>query len=85
MNNIVIRKYKESDIKAMVEIWNEVVEEGVAFPQIDGLTEESLDAVIAGQLPHYAAVTRADDKNVLGVFVHRHRHMGDQSPCRRSK
>ena len=25
----------------MVEIWNEVVEEGVAFPQIDGLTEES--------------------------------------------
>ena len=37
MNNIVIREYKESDIKAMVEIWNEVVEEGVAFPQIDGL------------------------------------------------
>lgn len=41
MSNIVIREYKESDIKAMVEIWNEVVEEGVAFPQIDGLTEES--------------------------------------------
>ena len=41
MNNIVIREYKESDIKAMVEIWNEVVEDGVAFPQIDGLTEES--------------------------------------------
>ena len=41
MSNIVIREYKESDVNSMVEIWNEVVEEGVAFPQIDGLTEES--------------------------------------------
>ena len=36
MSNIVIREYKESDVNSMVEIWNEVVEEGVAFPQIDG-------------------------------------------------
>lgn len=28
-----IRKYNESDVPAMVRIWNEVVEEGVAFPQ----------------------------------------------------
>lgn len=28
-----IRKYKESDIPAMVRIWNKIVEEGVAFPQ----------------------------------------------------
>lgn len=41
MSNIVIREYKESDVNSMVEIWNEVVEEGIAFPQIDGLTEES--------------------------------------------
>lgn len=39
MSNIVIREYKESDVNSMVEIWNEVVEEGVAFPQIDGLTD----------------------------------------------
>ena len=38
---IKIRKYEPSDIPAMVRIWNEVVEEGVAFPQEDGLTEES--------------------------------------------
>ena len=31
MSNIVIREYKESDVNSMVEIWNEVVEEGVAF------------------------------------------------------
>ena len=30
---MVIRKYEAEDIPAMVEIWNEVVEEGIAFPQ----------------------------------------------------
>ena len=38
---VEIRKYEPADIPAMVRIWNEVVEEGVAFPQEDGLTEES--------------------------------------------
>lgn len=30
---IKIRKYEPADIPSMVQIWNEVVEEGVAFPQ----------------------------------------------------
>ena len=38
---IRIRKYEESDIPGMVSIWNEVVEEGVAFPQTEYLTQES--------------------------------------------
>lgn len=29
---IVIRAYTEKDLPAMVEIWNQVVEDGVAFP-----------------------------------------------------
>lgn len=28
-----IREYTEKDIPAMVRIWNEVVEDGIAFPQ----------------------------------------------------
>ena len=35
---IVIRAYAEKDLPAMVEIWNQVVEDGVAFPQEDALT-----------------------------------------------
>lgn len=27
-----IRAYREADVPAMVRIWNEVVEEGVAYP-----------------------------------------------------
>lgn len=37
---VIIRKYNAEDIPGMIAIWNEVVEEGVAFPQ-----EEYLDLV----------------------------------------
>ena len=30
---IKIRAYREEDLWEMIAIWNEVVEEGVAFPQ----------------------------------------------------
>ena len=32
-NNIILRRYKTDDIFEMIDIWNEVVEEGIAFPQ----------------------------------------------------
>ncbi|MBR1476989.1 MAG: GNAT family N-acetyltransferase [Lachnospiraceae bacterium] len=36
-----IRQYRESDVQRMCEIWNEVVEEGIAFPQEEPLTEKT--------------------------------------------
>ena len=39
--NIKVREFNESDIQAANEIWNEVVEDGVAFPQEECLTEKS--------------------------------------------
>lgn len=32
---MLVRKYDNKDINSMVTIWNEVVENGVAFPQED--------------------------------------------------
>ena len=32
-HDIEIREYVPEDLDQMVEIWNEVVEEGIAFPQ----------------------------------------------------
>ena len=32
---MIIREYTDKDISQMVKIWNEVVEEGIAFPQED--------------------------------------------------
>ena len=41
---MIIRKYEPNDIEKMISIWNEVVDEGVAFPQ-----EEKLDFVTGRQ------------------------------------
>lgn len=38
---MTIRPYNEKDLPAMIAIWNEVVEEGIAFPQEETLTEEN--------------------------------------------
>lgn len=35
---ITIRKFEAKDVARMAEIWNQVVEDGVAFPQEEGLT-----------------------------------------------
>ena len=34
---MIIRKYEEKDLQQMIDIWNEVVEDGIAFPQEDFL------------------------------------------------
>ena len=61
-----IRKYSENDVPAMVHIWNEVVEEGVAFPQLELLDEESGRAFFAAQT--YCGV--ADDNGtVVGLYI----------------
>ena len=39
--NINVRAYTEKDLSDMIRIWNEVVEDGVAFPQEEFLTEET--------------------------------------------
>lgn len=39
--NSIIRKYTEEDLPQMIQIWNEVVEDGIAFPQEDLLTADT--------------------------------------------
>ena len=50
----------------MVRIWNQVVEEGVAFPQLDFLTEETGRAFFAEQT--YCAVAD-EDGTVMGLYI----------------
>ena len=61
-----IRKYCENDVPAMVCIWNEVVEEGVAFPQEEFLDERSGRAFFAAQ--SYCGVAVADGR-VVGLYI----------------
>jgi L-amino acid N-acyltransferase YncA len=39
--NITIRPFEKSDIPALINIWNTIVESGNAFPQEDYLTEKT--------------------------------------------
>lgn len=61
-----IRAYRESDVPEMVRIWNEVVEEGVAFPQLEPLDEESGKAFFAAQT--YCGVAE-DDGKIVGMYI----------------
>jgi len=39
--NLEIRKYTEKDLTEIIRIWNEVVDEGIAFPQEELLNRET--------------------------------------------
>ena len=46
-----VREYNENDLARMIEIWNEVVEEGIAFPQEEILDAEAADIrALAGHM-----------------------------------
>ena len=38
---IAVRKYEEKDLDEMIAIWNDVVEDGIAFPQEEFLNKET--------------------------------------------
>lgn len=48
--NIIIRPYQDADLPSMNQIWNEVVEDGVAFPQEDFLNAETGKAFLQSRL-----------------------------------
>ncbi len=62
-----VRKYQSRDTAAMMAIWNEVVEEGNAFPQEDVLTDSNGDAFFASQ--SYCGVAVDFAANVHGLYV----------------
>lgn len=64
---MAVRKYTEADVPAMVNIWNQVVEEGVAFPQEELLTVETGRAFFAGQT--YCGVFESEQGEILGLYI----------------
>ena len=62
-----VRKYEAADLPAMIDIWNEVVEDGVAFPQEEKLTPETGAAFFAG--PSYTGVAEDEAGAVVGLYI----------------
>lgn len=64
---IRVREYKEYDLPELIRIWNQVVEDGIAFPQEEALDEVSGKAFFADQT--YTAVAENEKGQVLGLYI----------------
>lgn len=61
-----VREYKEADVPAMARIWNEVVEQGMAFPQESPMTNEEASCFFAQQT--HCGVAEMEGK-VVGMYI----------------
>lgn len=65
-SQITVRGYRQDDLADMVDIWNEVVRDGVAFPQEDELDLTSGSEFFASQT--YCGVAE-EDGHVIGLYI----------------
>lgn len=66
--NIQIKPYEKTDIAEAISIWNEVVEDGVAFPQEEALTEETGDSFFKEQSFTGIAVDE-ESGEIVGLYI----------------
>lgn len=62
-----LRKFEDKDILSMTEIWNEIVEEGIAFPQMELLNIESGKAFFNSQT--YTGVAEDSNGLIQGLYI----------------
>ena len=65
---IIIRDYSKKDLSQMVEIWNEVIDSGVAFPQIDKLVENEADEFF-GEQSFTGIAENIETNEILGLYT----------------
>lgn len=65
---MMVQKYAKEDLPAMVEIWNRVVRDGVAFPQEEELSLEEGREFFAAQT--FCGVAREQESGrTLGLYI----------------
>ena len=64
---MIIREYTPADLPSLIAIWNEVVEEGTAFPQEELLNEENGAEFFATQ--NRTAVCVDENGKVYGLYI----------------
>ena len=57
---VTVRKYTAADLPDMIRIWNQVVEDGIAFPQENLLDAASGAEFFAAVMPSWAFIAFAD-------------------------
>ena len=66
--DIEVRAYQEGDLPEMIRIWNEVVEDGTAFPQEELLNVRTGKEFFASQTYNAVAVNM-DTGQVCGLYI----------------
>lgn len=61
-----IRAFTQNDLNQMISIWNEIVEEGIAFPQEEVLTGQSGKEFFGSQT--FCGVAEENDK-IYGLYI----------------
>ena len=62
-----IRAYSKNDIEQMIAIWNEIVDEGIAFPQENLLDDNTGSQFFASQ--SYCGVAVDEDDSIVGLYI----------------
>ena len=65
---MIVRAYQEKDIPSMIAIWNEVVKEGIAFPQEETLNEITGSAFFKEQ-SYCGVAEQEEDGKILGLYI----------------
>lgn len=66
--NIKIRSYQTQDAAKAAEVWNQVVEGGLAFPQEETLTAETGDQFFKEQTYTGIAVN-TENNEIVGLYI----------------
>ena len=63
---MIVREFEEKDLDAMIEIWNDIVRDGIAFPQEEELTIDTGREFFGGQ--SYTGVAE-NDGEIVGLYI----------------
>ncbi len=65
---VIVEKFSEKDLERAVEIWNQVVEDGRAFPQTEKLSNKDGKAFFESQ--SYTGIAKLEETGeVIGLYI----------------
>lgn len=65
--SVTIREFNSDDVQDAVEIWNEIVRAGNAFPQIDELDEKTSEEFFQSQ--SYTGIAADENGEIVGLYI----------------
>lgn len=65
-SEIIVRRYEDADLAQMILIWNQVVEDGIAFPQTEPLNKQTGRAFFQNQT--FTGIAEQDGA-IIGLYI----------------